>query len=83
MKKKGLFIILCLIVILFGMVIGLLIAIAFGFMVVAFNLNEEINESVISLLPFLSSLDLNFLTISIGLGTGLGLSHGIYSLGVI
>ena len=60
-----------------------IIAIGFGFMVVALNLNEEINEIVILLLPFLSSLDLNFLTISIGLGTGLGLSHGIYSLSVI
>lgn len=67
---------------LFSLTSGI-IAIGFGFMVVALNLNEEINESVISLLPFLSSLDLNFLTISIGLGTGLGLSHGIYSLGVI
>ena len=62
--------------------ISALVAIPFGMLVVFLNTSSDIQEFLTSINDILGQFDLNFLSISIALGVGLGLSNGLYNMSV-
>ena len=62
--------------------ISALVAIPFGMLVVFLNSSSDIQEFLTSINDILGQFDLNFLSISIALGVGLGLSNGLYNMSV-